>query len=84
MDLSRGQNGELKGVSELKRHKEEGSSQCSDLTMQASLTCCLALLALSSLRSHLTLLGCHSSGCLLIFDLSYMSFAVERDLCSYT
>lgn len=34
VDLSRSQNGELKSMSEMKRQKEDGSSQCSDLTMQ--------------------------------------------------
>ena len=36
MDLSKSQNGELKGDSELKRLKEEDTPQASDLTMQAS------------------------------------------------
>ena len=36
MDLSKSQNGELRGVSEMKRLKEEDTSQTSDLTMQVS------------------------------------------------
>lgn len=51
VDLSRSQNGELKGISEMKRQKEEGSSQCSDLTMQANPTPSSPSLPLSSLTS---------------------------------